>query len=106
MKVLWTLVKVALVLVLVIPVAIIVLATVLGVFGALLGLAILTLRLAIVGLIAWGAFRLVSYLVRGSRRPTASEPAAFKAVATLPPRDPHYEAAMRELDRELGGSAT
>lgn len=100
MKLLWTVMKVALVLVLAIPVAIIVLATALGIFGALLGLAIFTLRLAVVGLIVWGGFKLVSYLVRGGRRP--APPAE---VRSLPPRDPHYEAAMRELDRELGDAA-
>lgn len=97
MKLLWTLVKVALALVLVIPVAIIVLAAALGVFGALLGLAILVLRVAVVGLIAWGAFNLIARLVRGgTRRAAAAE------VKVLPAGDPHYEAALRELDRELG----
>ena len=55
MKVLWTLFKVALALVLVIPLGIIVLATMLGIFGALLGLAIMALRVAVVGLVIYGA---------------------------------------------------
>lgn len=97
MRLLWTAAKVTLALVLVIPIGIVVLATALGVFGALLGLAVLALKLVFMGLLAVGAFKLFVYLVKGSPRPAAPvEP------AQLPPRDPHYEAAMRELDRELG----
>lgn len=97
MRLLWTLLKVVLVLALILPVSIIVLATVLGVFGAMLGLAFLALRLAVVGLIAYGAFRLIAALVRGPK----STP-VLKEVQPLPPVDKHYEAALRELDRELG----
>ncbi len=96
MRLLWTLVKIVLALALVVPISIIVLATVLGVFGALLGLAFLALRLAVVGLIVWGVFRLAVRLFGGRKRP---EPIK---VRELPPPDPHFEAAMRELDRELG----
>jgi len=97
MRLLWTLLKVVIGLAIVLPVSIIVLATVLGVFGALLGLAILALRLAVVGLIAWGVFRLVAGLMRGSKPRSQRDD-----VKPLPSVDPHYEAAMRELDRELG----
>src|SRR5688500_13916382 len=97
MRVLWTVVKVAVALALVIPVSIIVLATVLTVFGALLGLAILVLKGAVAGLIAWGVFRLVRGLLW--ERAPRSEPAAMQS---LPATDPYYEAAKRELDRELG----
>jgi ABC-type transport system involved in cytochrome c biogenesis permease subunit len=96
MKVLWTLIKVVLTLALAVPVSIILLATALGILGALVGIAFLVLKVAAIGLVAWGVFRLISHLVRGSvaapRRP----------MGQLPPIDPHYEAAMRELDRELG----
>lgn len=97
MRLLWTLLKVVIALCLVIPISIIVLATVLGVFGALLGLAFLALRVAVVGLIAYGVFRLATALFRGSG--TRSQPAEVKP---LPLVDPYYEAAKRELDRELG----
>jgi hypothetical protein len=100
MRVLWTLLKIVIGLVLVIPLSIIVLATGLGILGALFGLAVLALKLAVFGLVGWGVFRLVSRLVRG--------PANGKRTSTiseLPPVDPHYEAAMRELDRELGPAA-
>jgi hypothetical protein len=97
MRVLWTLVKVVVVLALVIPVGIIAMALALGIFGALLGLAMLALRVAIVGLVAYGAFKLIARLVRGpAPRPQPVAPAA------LPPVDPYYQAAMRELDRDIG----
>ena len=97
MRRLWTLLKIALVLALAIPVSIFILATALGIFGALLGIALVVLRLAIIGLICWGVVKLLVRLFRGSApqvRPIE--------VRELPPVDPHYEAAMRELDRELG----
>jgi hypothetical protein len=98
MRVLWTIVKVALVCALVIPLSIIVLATALGILGALFGIAMFVLRIALIGLIAWGAFSLLGRLFRGPK------PAPLPEIKSLPPRDPHYEAAMRELDRELGPS--
>ena len=101
MKLLWTLVKVALVLVLVIPVAMIVLGVTLGLFGALLGLAFAVLRIAVFALIAYGIFKLGVRLFRGPER----EPVVKNLDSLPPPKpDPHYEAAMRELDQELGTS--
>jgi len=97
MKVLWTLLKVILALALIIPLGIIALATVAGVLGALVGLAVLALRIAVIGLVAYGAFKLVSKLMGWG--PT--RPADAPVVRSLPPRDPHFEAAMRELDQEL-----
>ena len=99
MRVLWTLVKVVIALALAIPLSILVLATALGVLGALVGFAILALKLAVFGLIGYGVFRLIARLVGGPRKVQPTTP-----VSELPPVDPHYEAAMRELDRELGHS--
>lgn len=99
MKVLWTLVKVVLALALVIPVSIIVFATALGIFGALVGIAFLVVRLAVIALIAYGVFRLGVLMFGGRKQPTPAP------IRELPPRDPHYEAAMRELDQELGEAA-
>lgn len=97
MRVLWTVVKVALALALVIPVSIIVLATALSIFGALLGLAIMVLKFAVAGLIVWGLFRLARGIFgRPSPRAQSSD------LRQLPAVDPYYEAAKRELDRELG----
>ena len=92
MKVLWTLLKVAAALVLVIPVSLLML----GVFGAVLGLAVMLLRVALIGLLAYGAFKLVARLFRGSA--PRVEP---NATPRLSSADPYYEAAMRELDREM-----
>ncbi len=97
MRLLWTLVKVVIALALVVPLSIIALATVLGIFGALIGLAILTLKLAFVGLIVWGAFRLIANLMRGSK--PRHGPALIEDVPRV---DPYYEAALRELDRDVG----
>ena len=104
MRVLWTLFKIVVGLVIAIPVSILVLAAAVGILGALVGIAILALKLAVFGLVGWGAYRLVRRLMGApaSGRSTGT-------VADLPPVDPHvdphYEAAMRELDRELGPTA-
>jgi hypothetical protein len=100
MKVLWTLLKVVVALVVAIPVSIIVLAAALGILGALVGVAVLALKLVVFGFVGWAAFRLIARLVRGP-----SSDRRKSAIAELPSVDPHYEAAMRELDRELGPAA-
>lgn len=92
MRVLWTLVKVAVVLVLLIPVSLLML----GVFGTVLGLSILLLRVALVGLLAYGAFKLVARMMRGPA-PRAQR----KEAPRLGSADPYFEAAMRELDHDL-----
>jgi type VI protein secretion system component VasK len=97
MKVLWTLLKIVIGLVLVIPISILVLATALGILGALVGVAVLALKLAVFGLVGWGVFRLIRRLARGPANSRRQKP-----ISELPPVDPHYEAAMRELDREMG----
>jgi len=97
MKVLWTLFKVVIALALAIPISVIVLATALGILGALIGVAILALKLAVVALVGWGVFRLIMRVLAG---PAKGE--RTNAAKQLAPADPHYEAAMRELDRELG----
>ena len=97
MRVLWTMVKVVLGLAIAIPVGIIVLATALGLFGAMVGLAFLALRVAVFCLIAWGMFVVARTLLFGKR-----SPAPRVEPRQLPPVDPYYEAARRELDRELG----
>jgi hypothetical protein len=98
MRVVWTFIKIVVALALAIPISIIVLATALGILGALVGVALLALKVAVVGLIGWGVFRLISRLLIGPAE------GHRRKVEELPPVDPHYEAAMRELDRELGGA--
>jgi hypothetical protein len=97
MRLLWTVGKVLLALVLIIPVAMIVLVTMLALLGTALGLTILAIKVALVAAIGWGAFRLFSALF-GSSSPSPR----LETIPQLPPRDLHYEAAMRELDQELG----
>ena len=99
MRVIWTLLKIVIGLALVIPISIIVLATALGILGALIGVAILSLKVAVLAVIGYGMFRLLARLLGG---PAKSKP---QTIESLPPVDPHYEAAMRELDRELGGTS-
>jgi hypothetical protein len=102
MKVLWTLLKVVIGLLVAIPVSIIVLATALGILGALVGVAILMLKLVVYGLVGWAAFRLIARLLRG---PSSDRRKRVIAELPLSPVDPYYEAAMRDLDRELGPAA-
>ena len=97
MKVLWTLLKVVIALAVAIPLSIIVLATAVGILGALVGIAILALKIAVFGLVGWGVFRLITHLAGGSGTEKRKN-----TISALPPVDPHYEAAMRELDRDLG----
>ncbi len=92
MKVLWTLAKVAIALVVAIPLSLLML----GVFGAVLGLALMLLRLAGIGLLAYGAFKLAGRLLRGPA--PRVEP---KKAPQLGSPDPYYQAAMRELDRDI-----
>ena len=96
MRIIWTLVKVIIGLAIAIPLAMIVFATTLGVLGALIGLAFVALKFAIFALIAVGAFKLLSRLFRSTPAP------AGPVAKALPPVDRHYDAAMRELEVELG----
>ena len=100
MRLLWTFVKVVLGLALFIPLCIIALAAALGILGTLVGLAIVVVRFALVGLVAYGVFRLIATLVR--RPQSQTRPAEIAPPPPAPRRDPYYESALRELDRELG----
>jgi hypothetical protein len=96
-RVLWTFVKIVIGLAVAIPLSILVLATALGILGTLIGVAILALKVAVIALIGYGAFRVIGHLVGGPARRTPS-----RVTPALPPTDRYYDAAMRELDRELG----
>jgi hypothetical protein len=98
-RLLWTLFKIVLVLVLLVPLSILVLATTLGILGALVGLAVFALRIAVVGLLLYGAIKFIGWLVRDK---TPASAAAPRPIADLPRVDPYYESAMRELDRDVG----
>jgi len=95
MRILWTLFKIILGLAIAIPVGIIALGLTVGVVGALVGLAVMALKLACVAFVGYGLYRLARHMVAPAPRPAPSSP-------KLPPVDPYYEAAMRDLDAELG----
>jgi hypothetical protein len=96
MRILWTLIKVVVGLAIAIPLGILALALTVGLVGTLAALVILAVKLALVGLVVYGAFR-VARAMFGSSRKTTEPP-----VKELPYVDPYYKAAMRELDTELG----
>jgi len=96
MRILWTLIKIVVGLAIAIPLGILAVTLALGVFGAVLGLVAIAVRLAIVGLIGYGAYRLARAMFGKSPKATGTP------VKELPLVDPYYQAAMRELDSELG----
>jgi len=100
MRVLWTLLKVIIGLAIAIPVAFLALALTAGLVGTLIALAVIALKLAIVGAIGYGLFRLARAVLAPSRN---VPPAPIRELTAPAPRpDPYYEAAVRELDAELG----
>jgi hypothetical protein len=95
MKALWTIGKVMLAVLVGIPLAMIAFGLLLGALGAVLGVLMLALRLAVIGVVVWLVYRLLSAMFGGARVPTTAR------VQALPPVDPYFEAAKRELDQEL-----
>jgi len=96
MRILWTLLKVIVGLAIAIPLGILAVALTLGLVGTVIGLAILALKLAVVGFIGYGAYRLLRSIFGSTPR------VAAPMIHELPASDPYYNAAMRELDTELG----
>ena len=94
MRILWTFAKIVIGLALLIPLGIVVAATAFGILGVMIGLAVLVLKLAVFGLVGYALFKVVRHLFG----PAPQRP----VVRALPAVDKHYEAAMRELDMELG----
>lgn len=98
MRVLWTLLKIIIGLAVAIPVAFLALALTLGLVGTLFAFVVIALKLAIVGVIGYGLFRLARALLAPSHK---AAPAPIREVSAPAP-DPYYAAAVRELDAELG----
>ena len=96
MRILWTLFKVIIGLAIAIPLGIVVLVMVFGIIGTLLGLALLALKLACVAFVGYGLFRVARSFFAPAPKPKA------QPVRELTMHDPYYEAAMRELDVEVG----
>ena len=99
MRILWTSLKVIIGLAIAIPLGIIAIGISLGILGGLLGLAVLALKLAFAGFVGYGLFRVARHLLGGAPTPKAH------VVRELPAADPYYDAAMRELDRDMGVSS-
>lgn len=98
MRILWTLIKVIVALAIAIPLGIVVLGAVLGVVGVLIGLAVLALKVACVAFVGYGAYRVARHLFWPAPKPPATRALPDAERST----DRYYEAAMRELDAELG----
>ena len=94
MRILWTLLKVIIGLAIAIPVGIVGLVLTLGILGTLLGLALLALKLVCVAFVGYGLFRVARHFFAPQPKPTA------QPALTRP--DPYYDAAMRELNAEMG----
>lgn len=97
MRILWTVFKVMFGIALAISAGVLALALVAGAVGTLIGLAALAIRLAFIGLVAYGVYRVARFVFGPSRKVSAPP------VRELPAVDPYYEAAMRELDAHMGG---
>ncbi|MEO7083496.1 MAG: hypothetical protein ABI442_01765 [Gemmatimonadaceae bacterium] len=95
MRIVWTLLKVIVGLAIAIPVGLVLLGLTVGLVGTVLRLAVVALKLACLALAGFGVFAVVRRLF-GSRAPVPQAP------RELPQSDRYYEAAMRELDAELG----
>jgi hypothetical protein len=96
MRILWTLFKVILGLAIAIPVGILVMALMAGVLGTLIGISVLALKIACVAFVGYGLFRFARMMFGSS--PKVAAPSYHE----IPARDPYYEAAVRELDAEIG----
>jgi len=99
MRILWTLTKIIIGLAIAIPLAIVATGLALGVLGGLIGLAVLALRLAVIGFVGYGMFRIARYFLAPKPKPYV------QPMRELPMPDPYYQAAMRELDAEMGHSS-
>ena len=96
MRILWTFIKVIVGLAIAIPVGFFVLALAAGVLGALVGLAFFALKLACIGLAGYAIYRVARRFFAPAPKPAAP------VHRELAPADPYYEAAMRELNSDLG----
>ena len=96
MRILWTVFKVVVALAIMIPLGLLAFGLTMGLVGVVLGLVFMAVKLACVVAVAYGLFRVAKFFF-GSKDPAPARP-----IQALPPRDPYYEAAMRELDSEMG----
>lgn len=98
MRILWTLFKVIVGLAIAIPLAVVALGVSIAIVAVMLGLAVLVLKLACIGFVGYGLYRVARHLF-------GSAPPSVRPRQALPMPDPYYDAAMREIDREMGTRA-
>ena len=98
MRFVWTVLKVLVGLAIAIPLCIIGFAITGAALGLLIGLATMVAKLAALVLGAYVAFKVLARLIRGPK----ARPQRLPSQLGAPAPDPHYEAAMRELNMELG----
>ena len=92
---LWILVKIIIGLAVAIPVGVFVLGMTFGLVGMAVAVVSAAVRLACIGLVGYGLYRLARFFfVPAAKPPKAAAPELASA-------DPYYAAAMRELDSEL-----
>src|SRR6185312_8979749 len=101
MRVLWTLFKIIVGLAIAIPLGIVALGLAFGILGTVLALAILALKVACIAFVGYGFFRVARYVFGSSAK---QAPPVVRELSEPRP-DAYYEAAMRELDSELGRTA-
>ena len=96
MRILWSLLKIIVGLAIAIPVGFFVLVLAFGVLGTLLGLTLVAIKLACIGLAGYALYRFARHMFAAAPKPSAP------THRELPAADPYYDAAMRELNSELG----
>ena len=95
MRILWTLFKVIIGLAIAIPVGMFLMALTFGVIGSVVGLVSAAVRLAVIGFVGYGVYRVARFFFGGAAK------APKVATPELASVDPYYSAAMRELETEL-----
>jgi hypothetical protein len=96
-RLLWTLFKIVIGLAIAIPLGLLAMGLVFGLIGTVVGLLAIAVRLAVFGLVGYGVYRVARFVFAPSSRSRTH----VETPAALPPADPYYTAAMRELDAEL-----
>jgi hypothetical protein len=94
-RIVWTLFKIIIGLAVAIPVGMLVLGMTFGLVGIAVALVSAAVRLACIGLVGYGLYRVARFFFAPAAKPPKG------AAPELASVDPYYVAAMRELDSEL-----
>jgi hypothetical protein len=98
MRLLWTLVKVAVALAILVPLGFFAIGLTMAAVGIVFRLVFVAVRLAVFGALGYVGYRIFRSLRGSPSRPRVQQ------IQSLPSVDPYYQAAMRELDAEMGSS--